>query len=339
MRTLYIKNRSPREANINPQFTTLLSIHSTEAENVTEPQKPNDTKALNDRLEALDKQAQEAYAETQRLIEKRDKLNEQFKKLREETRELRAERDGVNDQVQTLKAQRNENRTTVHPIIDEIKAAREKIAELRKKTPKRRQQDLQQELDDIEWKIQTTSLDLKEEKELIQQVKQLEIQLSAYKKIEQQTKRISNLEQGLKAVDETGEKLHTELSELVQKGQETHQKMIAKIEEAKKIKEEADSVHNLYLLTREKARQIDEEIRKVLGERRRNRDLDRQQREGQRQTQEKQRQQDEAAKKTIEKELKEKLGSQAREKLQRGEKLSWDEFQLLADEDEEETQG
>jgi len=35
--------------------------------------------------------------------------------------------------------------------------------------------------------------------------------------------------------------------------------------------------------------------------------------------------------------LKEKLESQAREKLQRGEKLSWEEFQLLA-EDESNTQ-
>ncbi len=306
---------------------------------MTEPQKPNDAKALNDRLEALDKQAQEAYAETERLIEKRDKLNDQFKQLREETRALKAERDSINEKVQTLKAQRNETRTTVHPVIDEIKAAREKITDLKKKTPRRRQQDLQQELDDVEWKIQTTSLDLKEEKELIQQVKQLEIQLSAYKKIGKQTKRIAELQQGLKAVDETSEKLHAELSALAQEGQEIHQQMVAKIEEAKKIKQEADAAHNMYLLTREKARQLDEEIRKVLGERRRNRDLDRQQREEQRQSQEKQRQQDEAAKKTVEKELKEKLGSQARDKLQRGEKLSWDEFQLLADEDEEETQG
>ena len=33
--------------------------------------------------------------------------------------------------------------------------------------------------------------------------------------------------------------------------------------------------------------------------------------------------------------LKEKLGAVAREKLQRGEKLSWNEFQLLADDKSE----
>jgi uncharacterized coiled-coil DUF342 family protein len=35
------------------------------------------------------------------------------------------------------------------------------------------------------------------------------------------------------------------------------------------------------------------------------------------------------------KEIKEKLGSQAKEKLQRGEQLNWDEFQLLAEDDDQ----
>ena len=75
----------------------------------------------------------------------------------------------------------------------------------------------------------------------MENVKQLETQLSAYKKIDKQTKKIAELQQGLNAVDETGEKLHTELSALAQKSQELHQKMLAKIDEAKKTKEEADA--------------------------------------------------------------------------------------------------
>ena len=39
----------------------------------------------------------------------------------------------------------------------------------------------------------------------------------------------------------------------------------------------------------------------------------------------------EKQKKNAEKALREKLESQARNKLQRGEKLSWDEFKLLAE--------
>lgn len=290
---------------------------------MTERQKP-DIEAINQQLESLERQAAEAHVETRQLIEKRDKLNEQFKQLRQETRQLKAERDNTNEKVHALKAQRDETRTTIHTVIEEIKAARERIAELKKKTPKRSHSSLQKELGDIEWRIQTTSLDLQEEKRLIENVKQIETQLSTYRKIEAEAKKIADLQQGLRALNETGEKLHTELSTLAQKSQEIHQKMLSKIDEAKKIKEEADTLHQAYLKTREKAKPLDGGRRRLAEEKRR--------------LQESQRQQDTAARKTAEKALKEKLEAQAREKLQRGEKLSWDEFRLLADEDESETQ-
>ncbi|HLN45340.1 MAG TPA: hypothetical protein VK209_06500, partial [Candidatus Sulfotelmatobacter sp.] len=179
---------------------------------MTEPQKPSNHENFNQKLDELNKQIDDAYKDTQKLVEKRDKLNERFKQLREETRQLKAERDDINEKVHALKTERDETRVTIHPVIDEIKSAREKIAELKKKTPKRSKEDLQQEIDDIEWKIQTTSLDLKEEKQLIETVKQLETQLSTYKKIDRQFKKINELQHGLEAVGETGDKLHTELS-------------------------------------------------------------------------------------------------------------------------------
>ena len=46
----------------------------------------------------------------------------------------------------------------------------------------------------------------------------------------------------------------------------------------------------------------------------------------------------EKSKKNKEQEIKEKLGSQAREKLQRGEKLNWQEFQLMAGNDDPRTE-
>ena len=300
---------------------------------------------VNKQIEFLDKQLIDVQNEIQKLIEKRDRLNQQFKLLRDETRELKTERDSINEKVHSLKEQRDETRTTIMPAIEEIKAAREKITELKKKIPKRSQRDLQQEFDDIEWRIQTNSLDLQEEKRLIEEVKALEIQLSAYRKIDQQRKKIYELQIGLREVDETGDKLHTELSTMAQKSQDLHQVMITKIELARKVKQEADATHNAYLLAREKARQLEEEQQKLRFEVRRIRIEERKQREEQLQIREAQQKDDEAqrlreaeGRKAAEKELRGKLGTQVREKLQRGEQLNWDEFQLLAGEEEEETQ-
>ena len=286
--------------------------------------KITDLRVLNQRLETVERESSEAHAEARLLVEKRDQLNEKVRRLRQEIYELRTERDDINEKVYALKSQRDEARATIHTIIEEKKAAREKIAELKKKTPKRSHSDIKKEFDDIEWKIQTTSLPLQEEKELIGNVKQLEIQLSAYKKIEYQAKKIDNLQKGLNALDEAGENLHSQLSALAQKSQEAHSKMVTKIDETKKIKEESDILHQAYLRAREKATPLDQERRKLV--------------EQIRMLREAQRREDETARKTAEQSLKEKLESQAREKLQRGEKLNWDEFQLLSEEDEPETQ-
>ena len=95
--------------------------------------------------------------------------------------------------------------------------------------------------------------------------------------------------------------------------------MLAKINESKNIKSEADSLHNAYILSKEQAKPLHEEIKRLTEHRKKLQDAIQEE--------------DEKRKKTTEQALKEKLESQARDKLQRGEKLSWDEFQLLADDD------
>ena len=153
---------------------------------MTEQQKTDEIAEINSRLDALDEQINKAKAEMRKSIEKRDKLNEEFRKLRTETQELKPERDSLNEKVQTLKLCRDEIRIKTRTIIGDIKARQEKISELRKNTPRVSFQQLQKEQEDIEWTIQTTSLDLQEEKRLIENVKQLETEMAAYRKIEKQ---------------------------------------------------------------------------------------------------------------------------------------------------------
>jgi uncharacterized coiled-coil DUF342 family protein len=286
---------------------------------LTEQQKTNEIATINQQLAALKEQVNKANAETKTHIEKRDKLNEQFKKLRQETHELKNERDSLNEKVKTLKQQRDEARTRIRTIIEEIKMHRQKLIELKKKTPKKSHRELQKEFEGIEWKIQTTSLDLQEEKRLMENVKQLETQLNVYKKIEQQNKKITELRKELKTLETKENAFHQELTATAQKSQEIHTNMLAKISESKNIKGEADSLHCAYLQAKEQVKPLNAEMKKLLEQRKKLQDAIREE--------------DERKRKTAEQALKEKLGSQARDKLQRGEKLSWEEFQLLAEDD------
>ena len=286
---------------------------------MTEQQKTSEIATINQQLEILREQASKANAETKTHIEKRDRLNEQFKKLRQQIYELKEERNCLNEKVKILKQQRDEARIKIRTIIEEIKMRTQKITELMTKTPKRSHRELQEELKNVDWKIQTTSLDPQEEKRLVENVKQLETQLNVYKKIEKQNMKITELRKELKTLEKEGDIAHKELTVIAQKSQEIHANMLAKINESRNIKGEADSLHGAYVQSREQAKPVNEEIKKLLERRKK--------------LQEEIREEDERKRKTAEQELKEKLGSQAKDKLQRGEKLSWNEFQLLAEDD------
>lgn len=288
---------------------------------MTAQQKANEIAQITERLSELKEQINNANAETQKYVEKRDKLNEQFKNLRHDISQLKIERDNLNNKVKTLKQQRDEARAKIKTNIEKIKLHSQKITELKKKTPKVSRHKLQKEFEDIEWKIQTTPLDLEEEKRLVATVKQLETSLSVYKKVDALGKQISELRKELETLEATAESTHQELTNIAERSQEIHTKMIDKITESKSIKAEADGLHGASVQAKEKVKPLREEFKKLTEHRRKLRDA--------------MREEDEKRKKTAESALKEKLESQARDKLQRGEKLSWDEFKLLTDNESE----
>ncbi len=158
----------------------------------------------------------------------------------------------------TLKQQRKEAQVKIRAIIEKIKEHRQKIADLQKKAPRGSHTQIQEELDSIEWKIQTTSLDLQEEKRLIDHVKELETHLNVYRKIEKQYKIINELESELRGVETKRDTVHQELTGFVLKSQELHAKMLSKIKESKAIKDEADALHEAYVQTRTKFRPLQE---------------------------------------------------------------------------------
>jgi uncharacterized coiled-coil DUF342 family protein len=310
---------------------------------VSAQEKINQIANLRSQIATLKDQVNKADSESKKQIEKRDQLNEQTKKANLEIRELKKQRDVINEKVKTLKQQRDDVRVKIKPILDEIQAINEKKEVLKKKAPRINQKDIQEEINAIDWKIQTESLDFQEEKRLVGEVKVLETQLISYKKIDKQNKKISEHMQERKTLGAQADVFHHELSELAKKSQELHENMIAKIAEAKKAKEEADAQHKGYIQNKEQIQTSLVDIAVLTGQmlglqssvREQNNAL--REKENAQRAQEREQISVERNKKQLnEHALKEKLGAQAKEKLQKGEKLSWNEFQLLAGDDDSE---
>jgi uncharacterized coiled-coil DUF342 family protein len=286
--------------------------------------------AVNRKLTALKEDLNKTHQEILSCKEKRDQQNEKVKTLRTEIVEIKKERDCLNESVKTLKTQRDEVRGQMAPYIEQIKKHSEKVTELKTKRSGERRQDLQKAFDSLEFQIATTSLDLKEEKRLIDQVKGIEVQLSVYKKIDQQLKKINEVKAELRTFEDKADQYHRELTGNAKKSQDLHASMLAKFDELKKMRDGATKLHLQFLLNREKIKPLHEEIARTLEQRQRLFGL-RQEQFVERQRQfETAKQEIEKQKKAKEQEIKEKMGSAVREKLQRGEKLDWREFQLLA---------
>jgi uncharacterized coiled-coil DUF342 family protein len=297
-----------------------------------EQQKSQELSAANEQLNMLREKLSKTNEEMFKDIEKRDKLNEQAHALRSEISKLKEERDSLNEAVKTLKQQRDEVRTNTQPFIEEIRLHSQKIRELKEKRSGIPRHELQKEFDAIEWKIQTTSLDLQEEKRLIEEVKQIEIQLNVYKKMDLHNKRISEIKTELKTFQDKADAFHQELTDKAKRSQELHAQMQLKFEEMKKIREEATNLHLMYLMAKEQIGPLHEEINRLWEQRRR---LIEESRKQQEEFRKQLKDQDITSKKAKEQELKERIGSQAKDKLARGEKVDWRELQLLAGDDSE----
>jgi uncharacterized coiled-coil DUF342 family protein len=170
---------------------------------LTEQQRKSDLAKISQHISALSKQINNSKAEMQTCVEKRNKLNEQFKVLRLEIQELKRERNDLNEKVKSIKQQRDETRGKVREIIEDLKVHSLRIKELKTKTPKENRWHLQKDLDAIEWKIQTTRLEMDEEKWLVENVKKLENQLSIYKRIDKHVEKLAELRKSLKRSKQT----------------------------------------------------------------------------------------------------------------------------------------
>ena len=309
---------------------------------MTEKQNPSQITNINHQIDKIKEQTREANAQIKKYIEKRDQLHEKVRKTRDEVNQLKIERDALNDKVKLLKAQRDAVRVNVVPIMDEVNALNEKIEALQKNLPRISQRKLQEELDAIEWKIATTSLDLQEEKGLIANVKELEIQLSGFKKIDKQHKKIKELIAHRKTFDAQADVYHKELTEIAKKSQDLHAVIVEKMNSIKKDRTEADSLHQSFVRAKEQNNLLYEQIRQLIGQStgimsslREQYQTRRKEDDTKRKDEDEKRKQEQEEKAVKEQTIKEEIGSQAREKLNRGEKVNWDEFALMIGNDEE----
>jgi len=255
--------------------------------------------------------------EARKLSQERNDFHGEAAKLRSEAQGLREKRDELNSEIQRLKISREEAREDYFIKIIELRELRKKIKEVMAKKPRRSAKSLEDEIKAIEWKIQTESPSLNEERTLVDVVKALEGQLEVYREIKRIVDKIDVLENEAKRLNDKTLACRERILELARQSQEFHEKMVGKLQRMGELRARANGIHKEYIDHREKARAVHSKCLEIMGQIKGIRDEVRRKEEGERAEQQ-------AC-------LIEKLSKEALAKLRRGERLTFDEFKILAE--------
>jgi len=272
---------------------------------------------LDRKLTILKEERDKLNSGAQKWAEKRNSIHEQIKSLRVEVDALKEKRDAINEKVQELKSLREKTKEKLRETHAQILKLKENIKSLMGKEPPRNMRNIQREIEGLEWKIQTTPLTVKEEKPLIDQVRHLESQLLIQKQIKKSKEKLMELRTEKKALETEAKTYHEKLSELAQQSQKIHEEMLKTLNKARSLKVEADSAHQKYVEIKKQAQNLHEKCVELLGQIKTFRQEIREEEEK------------EQAKR--QRKLRKELKERALEKLKRGEKLTWEEFKILAE--------
>jgi len=268
-------------------------------------------------LSQLEEERSKRNSDAKRWAEERDALHQRIRELQSEAGVLREKRDKLNEEVQELKRLREEAHQDRREKNPEIERTKEKIVALEKKKDKRNMHNIAKEIESLEWKIQTTAYTLEEERQLAARVGILEGQLRIHERIQELQKTLVQLLAEEKALQTKAQTYHERLSQLAEESQSFHEQVLQTLKKAQSLQARADEAHQRYVQSRQKARDLSEKCKRI-------RDQIKISRERIREAEEKRRTKRET-------ELRKELEEKALEKLKRGEKLTWEEFQVLSE--------
>jgi uncharacterized coiled-coil DUF342 family protein len=270
---------------------------------------------LSQDLTSLQHQLERLNKEAEHWADKRNTIHTQIKDLRIEAAKAREQRNTANTKAKALKTKRNQTRALSKDRKAESKQLTKTLQLLNKKKPKRPVDAVKREKEQIEWQIQTSSLTLQEERRLVEQVNQLETQLGIYEEIDNARQKIRELQDTVEKMNAVAAHAHTGVLELAQKSQEFHQRAMSITERVEVLQKDADAAHQNFVASRRKARKFYEEYVEV--------------KQRIKSIKEELAEKEEKEKRERREDMRKKMKAEAREKLEKGGKLTWEEFKLL----------
>jgi uncharacterized coiled-coil DUF342 family protein len=195
--------------------------------------------SLRETLRSLD-------ADVEKWASKRNSLNDSGKKLREEVRSFKAQRDLLHEKIQALKAERDNLSMGLQEERRKFRESREQFLSLADKTV-RSVDEVQQQIERLDWEIQTNPLTPEQEAQLIKQIRVLEQERVIHRDQALVHTKLTSLQQVIAAFKRQLFEVNEQIHSFAADSQEHHIQMLGKTEEFREMKVEADHAHQRFL--------------------------------------------------------------------------------------------
>lgn len=272
---------------------------------------------MREELNGLTSQLDEALEEGRRSAESRDAYHSKMKNVRAKVTELKQKRQELSQQIDEAIAKSQAVRRSIR---EEIREA-EKLRSILKSTKVGyyTAEKLERKIAKAEWTIQTGLIDPKEEKRLFEEISRMERMLEESKVKRGTLKRLRNLSARIDDNKNVLEKDGEKTKFLMRRRTALARQMRALAREYRKLKKLGDVSHEEFVRARVRQREIEDKRILVIS---RLKALGYKERTAR-----------QAAVKKRERALKRRVAATAAEKMKKGEKLSFEEFRMLMEQD------
>lgn len=254
--------------------------------------------------------------------DRRDELRGKTPTVHDEISTQRLARDELNSEVQHLKSLRDEE-------LERARLIQEKARELQGNRSSHQtlasREELQQRFRELEWKQQTTTLSIDEERAILEELESLSKAMDTAPSIKSsslQTDRGDRFWEEAQVARDKAQEYHETMIALVEEAQQKHQNIIELSQDLGPTRTEIEEAHQMYVSCLQEADEMRERL-----------DVLQQQEATLKQRLDAIREGQKKAREEREKAAMEKLAEQARTKHQTGQKLSMQELRALFESD------
>jgi uncharacterized coiled-coil DUF342 family protein len=191
----------------------------------------------------------ELNAAASKSARERNTLNNQTREFVEDAQKNKDLRDKNNQDVLDLKAQRNDFNDKANVLFDEIEGFKKEHGTLKNRGVK----ELQKQIEFMEYRQQTEVFTTDKERELIEKIKQMMVQVREQEAELEQNKEIRTKISGARDFRKLASDLHAKVTEFAELAQKHHDLMVDSYRKADKSREAADAAHKSFVEAQESA--------------------------------------------------------------------------------------